>query len=48
MNECVGCISTVLQGSHVSWKENPGFFQKFPGPGKSWKLEFKAPESPGI
>jgi len=33
----------ITQGSRTSWKipESPGFsFLKFPGPGKSWKMNF--------
>jgi len=37
----------LLQRSHASWKVLD-FFLKFPGPGNSWKLKFKALESPGI
>jgi len=40
-----------MQGSHASWKilQSPGFLSlKFPGPGKSWKLNFEVLESPGI
>jgi len=43
-------VSSPPQGSNASCKilESPAFvFFKIRGPGKSWKLKFKALESPG-